>query len=89
MIILGLTTFSKCPNIDLEYSTAGATSKKSATNHSTFREKSELFTSGGGHVVPVVNNTTCFSKYKMASSFPPSLPLLSHSFFKYRSNKWQ
>ena len=40
-------------------STAGARSKNSATNHSTFQKKSELFSIGGGHVVPVVNNTTC------------------------------
>ena len=43
---------------------AGARSKNSATNHSTFQKKSELFSIGGGHVVPVVNNTTCFSIYK-------------------------
>ena len=49
-----------------------------------FKKKSELFSIGGGHVVPVVNNTTCFSKYKwllfllLFSYFR----LLSHSFLK-------
>ena len=65
--------------------TAGARSKNSATNHSTFQKKSELFSIGGGHVVPVVNNTTCFSKYKwllFLLLFSSYFPLLSHSFLK-------
>ena len=41
--------------------TAGTRFKNSATNHSTFKKMSELFSIGGGHVVPVVNNITCFS----------------------------
>ena len=64
---------------------AGARSKNSATNHSTFQKKSELFSIGGGHVVPVVNNTTCFSKYKwllFLLLFSSYFPLLSHSFLK-------
>ena len=65
--------------------TAGARSKNSATNHSTFQKKSELFSIGGGDVVPVVNNTTCFSKYKwllFLLLFSSYFPLLSHSFLK-------
>ena len=64
---------------------AGARSKNSATNHSTFQKKSELFSIGGGHVVPVVNNTTCFSIYKwllFLLLFSSYFPLLSHSFLK-------
>ena len=59
--------------------------KTSATNHSTFQKKSELFSIGGGHVVPVVNNTTCFSIYKwllFLLLFSSYFPLLSHSFLK-------
>ena len=66
-------------------SAAGARSKNSATNHSTFKKKSELFSIGGGHVVPVVNNTTCFSKYKwllFLLLFSSYFPFLSHSFLK-------
>ena len=69
----------------LEVLSAGARSKNSATNHSTFQKKSELFNIGGGHVVPVVNNTTCFSKYKwllFLLLFSSYFPLLSHSFLK-------
>ena len=65
--------------------TAGARSKNSATNHSTFQKKSELFSIGGGHVVPVVNNTTCFSIYKwllFLLLFSSYFPLFSHSFLK-------
>ena len=65
--------------------TAGARSKNSATNHSTFQKKSQLFSIGGGHVVPVVNNTTCFSIYKrllFLLLFSSYFPLLSHSFLK-------
>ena len=64
---------------------AGARSKNSATNHSTFQKTSELFSIGGGHVVPVVNNTTCFSIYKwllFLLLFSSYFPLLSHSFLK-------
>ena len=64
---------------------AGARSKNSATNHSTFQKKSELLSIGGGHVVPVVNNTTCFSIYKwllFLLLFSSYFPLLSHSFLK-------
>ena len=59
---------------------AGARSKNSTTNHSTFQKKSELFSIGGGHVVPVVNNTTCFSIYKwllFLLLFSSYFPLLS------------
>ena len=65
--------------------TAGARSKNSAANHSTFQKTSELFSIGGGHVVPVVNNTTCFSIYKwllFLLLFSSYFPLLSHSFLK-------
>ena len=64
---------------------AGARSKNSAANHSTFQKTSELFSIGGGHVVPVVNNTTCFSIYKwllFLLLFSSYFPLLSHSFLK-------
>ena len=64
---------------------AGARSKNSVTNHSTFQKKSELLSIGGGHVVPVVNNTTCFSIYKwllFLLLFSSYFPLLSHSFLK-------
>ena len=67
---------------------AGARSKNSAANHSTFQKTSELFSIGGGHVVPVVNNTTCFSIYKwllFLLLFSSYFPLLSHSFLKKRS----
>ena len=67
------------------YQPAGARSKNSATNHSTFQKTSELFSIGGGHVVPVVNNTTCFSIYKwllFLLLFSSYFPLLSHSFLK-------
>ena len=70
-----------CPGVN----SAGARSKNSATNHSTFQKTSELFSIGGGHVVPVVNNTTCFSIYKwllFLLLFSSYFPLLSHSFLK-------
>ena len=71
---------SMLPTIQMViFHTAGATSKNSATNHSTFQKKSELFTSGGGHVVPLVNNTTCFSKYKWLLIFPFFLILSSNT----------
>ena len=70
---------------DYYYHAAGARSKNSAANHSTFQKTSELFSIGGGHVVPVVNNTTCFSIYKwllFLLLFSSYFPLLSHSFLK-------
>ena len=71
--------------IDPSTTAAGARSKNSAANHSTFQKTSELFSIGGGHVVPVVNNTTCFSIYKwllFLLLFSSYFPLLSHSFLK-------
>ena len=78
---------SFCPQVGSLYDviSAGARSKNSATNHSTFQKTSELFSIGGGHVVPVVNNTTCFSIYKwllFLLLFSSYFPLLSHSFLK-------
>ena len=71
--------------LDAPRHSAGARSKNSAANHSTFQKTSELFSIGGGHVVPVVNNTTCFSIYKwllFLLLFSSYFPLLSHSFLE-------
>ena len=87
---MGLHVYRNSPDMELyctetPWPTAGARSKNSATNHSTFQKTSELFSIGGGHVVPVVNNTTCFSIYKwllFLLLFSSYFPLLSHSFLK-------